>query len=245
LFKTLASVLAYFGQRITEYDPASKGFKDFHKLARELMGPQPRMTLNLGAVQPRAIPAETLEPESTESILARAQEAVEETLETIQDGIELSEPVETPPGMRRSSRVAAQDLKAQADLLTRRADEVLMAARQGMGIAISSRPAVTTAQKIEEFYGVRQVPEGLLFVAHFPNAQNVSIAGDFNGWTPDRMAADGERGGPDDTFRALMALKPGRYRYRLIVDGRWQADPHNVYSEPNPFGELDSIVEVV
>ncbi len=48
-----------------------------------------------------------------------------------------------------------------------------------------------------------------------------------------------------DTFRTLVATKPGRYRYRLVVDGRWQADPHNMYAEPNPFGELDSVVEVV
>ena len=104
-----------------------------------------------------------------------------------------------------------------------------------------------TAQKIEEFYGVRQVPEGLLFVAHFPNANSVGIAGDFNNWTPTRMASDREQPGheADDTFRALVALKPGRYRYRLVVDGRWQADPHNVCAEPNPFGEVDSVVEVV
>lgn len=244
-FNTKLKEAASFGQPITEYDPASKGFKDFHKLARELMGPQPRLTLNLTALQPRAVAAET-SADSAEAILARAQESVEETLETIQEGIELTEPGEpTVPGQRRSNRLAAQDLQAQADLLTRRADEVLMAAKQGMGIAISARPAVTTAQKIEEFYGVRQVPEGLLFVAHFPNAQNVAVAGDFNNWTPNRMAPDAEQGGADDTFRTLMALKPGRYRYRLIVDGRWQADPHNVYAEPNPFGELDSIVEVV
>jgi chromosome partitioning protein len=241
-FNTKLKEAASFGQPITEYDPASKGFKDFHKLARELMGPQPRMTLNLTPAQPRAIPAE----ESAETLVATARETVEQTLETLQEGIELSEPVDMVPGMRRSQRVVSQDLKAQADLLTRRADEVLMAAQRSMGIAIASRTtavsAAATQQKIEEFYGVRQVPEGLLFVAHFPNAQNVSIAGDFNNWTPDRMSADAEA---QDTFRSLMALKPGRYRYRLVVDGRWQSDPHNVYAEPNPFGELDSIVEVV
>jgi len=150
-FNTKLKEAASFGQPITEYDPASKGFKDFHKLARELMGPQPRMTLNL--TPSRAVPAEFM--------VARAQETVEETLETLQEGIELSQPVEPslapmtlslPPGLRRSHRVIAngnaQDLQAQADLLTRRADEVLMAARQGMNIAIASRPAVTTHQKI-------------------------------------------------------------------------------------------------
>ena len=83
---------------------------------------------------------------------------------------------------------------------------------------------------------------------HFPNATNVAIAGDFNNWNPDRMTSDSETNaaeGDTDTFRRLVSLKPGRYRYRLVVDGRWQADPHNIHAEPNPFGELDSIVQVL
>jgi hypothetical protein len=39
-------------------------------------------------------------------------------------------------------------------------------------------------------------------------------------------------------------LRPGRYRYRLIVDGRWVTDPNNSYTEANEFGELDNVVEV-
>jgi chromosome partitioning protein len=247
-FNTKLKEAASFGQPITEYDPASKGFKDFQKLARELMGPAPRLTLNPGAAV-RTIEADA--PEEIETAIARAQDTVEETLETLREGIELSEPAQSSnpfeaPGVRRSQRV--QELKTQAEALTRRADEVLAAANKGMGIALAPRttpitPAITR-QKIEEFYGVRQVADGLLFVAHFPNAQHVAIAGDFNNWNPDRMASDSGHGA-EDTFRRLVALKPGRYRYRLVVDGRWQADPHNVHAEPNPFGELDSIVEVV
>jgi chromosome partitioning protein len=242
-FNTKLKEAASFGQPITEYDPASKGFKDFQKLARELMGPAPRLTLDLGrAVQPAVVSEEPVEMS-----IRRAREAVEETLETIESGVELSEPInfqlhQSP--QRRSHRVTTQELQIQADTLTRRATEVKSVA-QGMGISTTARP-VSTQQKIQEFYGVRQLPEGLLFVAHFPNASNVDIAGDFNNWNPQRMiGAANEADGAADTFRALVALKPGRYRYRLVVDGRWQSDPHNVYSEPNPYGELDSIVEVV
>jgi chromosome partitioning protein len=247
-FNTKLKEAASFGQPITEYDPASKGFKDFHRLARELMGPAPRLTLNL----PRAVAAAETATEapgvSIESEVARAQGTVEETLETMEEGIELSEPLAGiagseggAPAPRRSQRVLTQQLQAQADSLARRAEEIKLAARRNMGIALATRTA-TTVQKIEEFYGVRQVAEGLLFVAHFPNARSVAIAGEFNNWNPDRMSADREA---EDTFRAMLALKPGRYRYRLVVDGQWQADPHNICAEPNPFGELDSIVEVV
>ena len=44
-------------------------------------------------------------------------------------------------------------------------------------------------------------------------------------------------------LRALVRLGYGKGEE--VVDGRWQADPHNVCAEPNPFGEVDSVVEVV
>jgi len=41
-----------------------------------------------------------------------------------------------------------------------------------------------------------------------------------------------------------LPLKPGRYRYRLIVDGVWMTDPNNNYVEANQFGELNNVIEV-
>ena len=40
----------------------------------------------------------------------------------------------------------------------------------------------------------------------------------------------------------VIKLPPGRYRYRYVVDGRWQNDPSNAAVEPNPYGEHDSIL---
>ena len=40
------------------------------------------------------------------------------------------------------------------------------------------------------------------------------------------------------------AAGPGRYRYRYVIDGQWNSDPHNKHVESNPFGELNSVVEV-
>ena len=239
-FNTKLKEAASFGQPITEYDPASKGFKDFQKLARELMGPPARLSLDLGRHEPASFALE----DSVDSALDTVEETIAAINETapyeLQEGIELPDPFSSAQPVRRSQRAVGQEIKAAADSLARRAEEVKAAATQH-GVPTMTRPTVPTQQKIEEFYGVRQLPDGILFVAHFPSARAVAIAGDFNNWSPERMngAKDGE------TFRALVPLKPGRYRYRLVVDGRWQADPHNVYTEPNPFGELDSIVEVV
>ena len=43
---------------------------------------------------------------------------------------------------------------------------------------------------------------------------------------------------------AKLPLRPGRYRYRFVVDGKWMTDPHNKYVETNQFGELNNVVEV-
>jgi hypothetical protein len=39
-------------------------------------------------------------------------------------------------------------------------------------------------------------------------------------------------------------LRPGKYTYRLIVDGKWMADPGNPLYEPNEYGETNSVVWV-
>jgi len=41
-----------------------------------------------------------------------------------------------------------------------------------------------------------------------------------------------------------LPLGKGVYRYRLVVDGHWQQDPYNENAEPNPFGELNSVLHV-
>jgi hypothetical protein len=49
---------------------------------------------------------------------------------------------------------------------------------------------------------------------------------------------------PDGPWTIRLPLRPGRYRYRLVVDGQWMTDPHNTRVETNQFGELNNIVEV-
>jgi chromosome partitioning protein len=100
----------------------------------------------------------------------------------------------------------------------------------------------TTAEKIDEFYGVKQMGSEVLFSAKFPQAGSVSVAGDFNSWsTSTTPLAEGNR--PGD-WSGRMILPAGRYRYRLVVDGKWMTDPHNTYVETNQFGELNNVIEV-
>ena len=75
-----------------------------------------------------------------------------------------------------------------------------------------------------------------------PGAASVHLAGDFNAWDP--QASPMINNGQSHVFQARMRLGPGRYRYRLVVDGHWTNDPHNPTVEGNPFGELNSVLQV-
>ncbi len=100
----------------------------------------------------------------------------------------------------------------------------------------------STEQKIEEFYGVKQMGQEVIFSARFESAKHVLIAGDFNNWSP--MSTPMQSNGRPGIWTTRLPLAPGRYRYRLVVDGKWITDPHNQYVEANQFGELNNVVEV-
>jgi len=74
-----------------------------------------------------------------------------------------------------------------------------------------------------------------------PTASAVAIAGTFNNWSPDStyMVRLG-----DGRWAKDLALPPGTYEYRLIVDGAWMPDPCARESAPNPFGESNSVLKV-
>lgn len=96
-------------------------------------------------------------------------------------------------------------------------------------------------RKIEQIYGARQEGDVAVFRCNIPAAEEVQLAGDFNDWmphtTPMRRVAEG-------AYEARVRLPKGRYRYRLVVDGRWCHDQHNPIVEVNDFGELNSVVEI-
>jgi chromosome partitioning protein len=97
-------------------------------------------------------------------------------------------------------------------------------------------------EKIELVYGVTLIDGGIRFVCHAPGATRVQVSGDFNQWS----SADGDMLATDqaDVWQKEVRVPRGRYAYRLIMDGRWVSDPANPYVESNPYGELNSVVEV-
>jgi len=96
--------------------------------------------------------------------------------------------------------------------------------------------------KIDRVYGIRQTNQGVEVCLHYPGANRVELAGDFNNWDPSATPLQRTTGNGD--FEALLRLAPGRYSYRLVVDGRWMHDKSNPQVETNEFGELNSVLNV-
>jgi hypothetical protein len=73
-------------------------------------------------------------------------------------------------------------------------------------------------------------------------AQSAALLGDFNLWSP---AAHPLERASDGTLGVTVALEPGDYRFRYLVDGeRWINDESADGLVPNLFGTADSIVAI-
>ena len=184
------------GQAISEYDSSRMGFKDFSKLAQEV----------IKAFEPAV---------SIENVVNVETQAV------------------------------ADDLMSKAESLSRRAEELLQESASTLGKEPKIIQQAPVEEKLELVYGVTRTEDGIKFLADYPHASQVCVAGDFNNWsadaTPMNRLDQVEKNG---AWEVTIPVETGRYRYRYVVDGAWQHDPHNNYVESNPYGELNSVIEV-
>jgi len=72
-------------------------------------------------------------------------------------------------------------------------------------------------------------------------AQSAALLGDFNLWSP---AAHPLERAEDGSLGVTVALEPGDYRFRYLVDGEWVNDDAADGLAPNLFGTTDSIVAI-
>jgi 1,4-alpha-glucan branching enzyme len=88
---------------------------------------------------------------------------------------------------------------------------------------------------------VQPVPQIVHFELTDHSATRVCIAGTFNDWKPEA----GEMIRLDDgKWVKDLAIAPGTYEYRLVVDDKWMPDPQADHSVVNPFGERNSLLTV-
>ena len=95
----------------------------------------------------------------------------------------------------------------------------------------AAEPAVTGAGDLKD----------VAFEYDDPNAGEVSVAGEFNGWDP---AAAPLEMGDDGVWRTTLEIATGTYEYKFVVDGTWVEDPANPESVSDPYGGSNSILTV-
>ncbi len=187
-FNTKIKEAASLGQPINEYDPTSKGHRDFRALVEEIV--------------------------SSEAKLQRRQ--------------------------------IVDSLAGQLESISATADELLQAAKPQIKAVQDPEnetpEPVDTNARLSDYYGVSQMNDAVVFVTLYPRAKDVQIAGDFNNWQPAETPM--QKVGDSGVWQLKLNLPTGKYRYRLVVDGQWQQDPYNELTESNPFGDLNSVIEV-
>ncbi len=232
-FNTKIKEASSFGQPICEYDPASKGKKDFSALVDEILGTQTKQ-LRSEFVNSLADQLESISATADELLqAARPPVKTAESAKTGQSEHDLRE-IELAP----AEEAPVLELEEEMEVIETPAHE----APQIIEEPEVEAPTKTTSAKLSEYYGVSQVNDAVVFVTLYPRAQSVQIAGDFNNWQPEQHIM--EKVGDSGVWQTQMKLNPGRYRYRLVVDGQWQQDPYNEVTETNPFGGFNSVVEI-
>jgi len=79
------------------------------------------------------------------------------------------------------------------------------------------------------------------FKFYAPTAKKVSIVGTFNDWDAKMALAKKDTKG---NWIAKVPLKPGRYEYKIFVDGSWLNDPNCNRCVSNNFGTQNCVIEV-
>jgi 1,4-alpha-glucan branching enzyme len=87
----------------------------------------------------------------------------------------------------------------------------------------------------------KSVLKAITFKAKIGDAREVVLTGDFTGWAKDKVRLAKGSGGE---WTGTVELTPGRYQYRLLVDGEWKDDPSAEQRVPNDFGTTNCVLNV-
>ncbi len=79
------------------------------------------------------------------------------------------------------------------------------------------------------------------FFCFAPEAEQVSLVGDFNDWQP---GAHAMRRQPDGSWNLQVALHHGHHQYRFLVDGKPMLDPRATGVARNAQNERVSLLAV-
>ncbi len=89
---------------------------------------------------------------------------------------------------------------------------------------------VATAQQVEVTFTISGI-----------KANQIAVAGDFNGWNTSANQLEDPDG--DGIWTGKMKLEPGRYEYMLVVDdGKWVTDPNAKVYANDGFGSKNAVL---
>lgn len=110
-------------------------------------------------------------------------------------------------------------------------------ARKYYAKALEMNPDNSTAQSIVRRLGPEGAKGNVTFRLNaYPHARLVTLAGGFNGWNPLSLPFTRHNG----EWACRIDLGPGRYEYKLVIDGVWAPDPGNPEVVVNN-GHLNSV----
>jgi chromosome partitioning protein len=103
-------------------------------------------------------------------------------------------------------------------------------------------PSQTLEKKMQEMLK-KELPKltEAIFSVFAPEAKEVYLVGEFNKWQLNESARMVQNNG---TWSRKINLNSGKYRYRFVIDGNWIEDSSNPFKELNPYGSVDSLIEI-
>lgn len=87
----------------------------------------------------------------------------------------------------------------------------------------------------------KETERNVQFTFHAPHAREVCLAGEFNCWDIQSLPMEKNKEG---VWAATVKLAPGRYEYKLCVDGVWVENIPGAELVPNPFGTQNCVIWV-
>jgi chromosome partitioning protein len=117
-----------------------------------------------------------------------------------------------------------------------------------LAVEVEASPPVQLEATLEASLEARPAqlaPREIVVRFRDENANDVRIAGDFNGWVPDKgVRSLIESEGQTRVWTKILRLTPGTYQYRYVVDGEWRADPENPEAVSSAVGGRNSVLVV-
>jgi 1,4-alpha-glucan branching enzyme len=106
---------------------------------------------------------------------------------------------------------------------------------------VSRKKATAVEKKPVRRVDVKGNERDVKFVFKGPDALEVYLAGEFNGWDMRSLPMKRNRKGE---WSITVALPPGQHEYNFVVDGTWVQDPACSERVMNPFGTQNCIMQV-